>query len=185
VRRIDVSGDAVAAPRSRGLPLAEGFMADRTDLEDAARTVRSAPHSTAAWDEVEGLAATHDKPDAVVALYRDVLKAGPEAQIAEMVGERAAHFCDEWFGDEPDVLEGILARVLELSPQSESALQRLSVLYTVGERWRDLLRLYDRALGRPRTPSAASASSARRRSSPRTSRTSPIRPSATCSACCR
>jgi lipopolysaccharide biosynthesis regulator YciM len=146
VRRIDVSGDAVAAPRSRGLPLAEGFMADRTDLEDAARTVRSAPHSTAAWDEVEGLAATHDKPDAVVALYRDVLKAGPEAQIAEMVGERAAHFCDEWFGDEPDVLEGILARVLELSPQSESALQRLSVLYTVGERWRDLLRLYDRAL---------------------------------------
>ncbi|MCE9580469.1 MAG: tetratricopeptide repeat protein [Deltaproteobacteria bacterium] len=63
-----------------------------------------------------------------------------------MIGERAANFCDEWFGDDPKVLEGILGRVLELAPQSESALQRLSVLYTHGERWTDLLKLYDRAL---------------------------------------
>src|SRR5689334_12405809 len=98
-------------------------MADRTDLEDAARTVRSAPHSTAAWDEVESLAATHDKPDDVVALYKEVLAGKLESQVAEMVGERAAQFCDEWFGDQPEVLEGILARVLALAPQSESALQ--------------------------------------------------------------
>ena len=38
------------------------------------------------------------------------------------------------------------SRVLEITPSSESALQRLSVIYTVGERWSDLLGLYDRAL---------------------------------------
>jgi len=120
--------------------------ADRTELDAAVRAVRSAPHSTALWDEVEALAAKHDRPDDVPAAYAGVLADGLDAQIAEMIGERAAAFCDEWFGDEPDVLEGILARVLALAPQSESALQRLSVLYTVGERWQDLLRLYDRAL---------------------------------------
>ena len=122
-------------------------MADRAELDEAARAVRAAPHSTAAWDEVEDLAADLDSPDDVVALYREVLTDDEAAKdIAGMVGERAASFCDEWFGDDPSVLEGILGRVLELAPKSESALQRLSVLYTHGERWDDLLRLYDRAL---------------------------------------
>ena len=63
-----------------------------------------------------------------------------------MIGERAGGFCDEWFGDDPKVLEKILARVLELAPSSDSALQRLSVIYTVAERWADVLALYDRAI---------------------------------------
>jgi tetratricopeptide (TPR) repeat protein len=121
-------------------------MADRASLDEAARAVRAAPHSHASWDEVEGLAADLDSPDDVASLYRDVLAKGQPAEVAEMIGERAANFCDEWFGDDPKVLEGILGRVLELAPQSESALQRLSVLYTHNERWTDLLRLYDRAL---------------------------------------
>jgi tetratricopeptide (TPR) repeat protein len=121
-------------------------MADRAELDEAARAVRAAPQSTAAWDEVEDLAADLDSPDDVVALYREVLADDPATEIAGMVGERAAGFCDEWFGDDPKVLEGILVRVLELAPKNEAALQRLSVLYTHGERWDDLLRLYDRAL---------------------------------------
>ena len=36
--------------------------------------------------------------------------------------------------------------MLQLAPSSESALQRLSVLYTVAERWDDVLELYDRAI---------------------------------------
>ena len=64
-----------------------------------------------------------------------------------MIGARAGSFCDEWFGDDPAVLEKILVRVMKLSPSSESALQRLSVIYTVGERWNDALSLYDSAVG--------------------------------------
>ena len=118
----------------------------KSDFDTAAATVKSAPHSTAAWDEVEELAREHDQPDDVIALYREVLQQGLDPQVVEMVGERAAAFCDEWFGDEPKILEGILGKVLDLAPQSESALARLSILYTDSQRWADLLRLYDRAL---------------------------------------
>ncbi len=117
-----------------------------SDFETAAATVKSAPHSTAAWDAIEELAREHEKPDHVVALYRDVLQKGLDPQVVEMVGERAGAFCDEWFGDDPKVAEGLLSKVLELAPQSESALGRMSVLLTQNERWNDLLRLYDRAL---------------------------------------
>ncbi|MBK9035655.1 MAG: hypothetical protein IPL61_31115 [Myxococcales bacterium] len=118
----------------------------KSDFATAAANVKSAPHSTAAWDELEELARETDKPDDVIAAYRDALQSGLDPQVVEMIGERAAAFCDEWFGDEPKVAESILGKVLDLAPQSETALGRLSVLYTQHERWADLLRLYDRAL---------------------------------------
>ncbi len=118
----------------------------KSDFDTAAATVKSAPHSTAAWESIEELARDADKPDDMVALYREVLQKGLDPQVVEMIGERAGAWCDEWFGDDPKVTEGILAKVLDLAPQSESALGRLSVLYTQNERWNDLLRLYDRAL---------------------------------------
>lgn len=87
-----------------------------------------------------------DRPDDIVTLYGDVLGAQVQPEVAEMIGDRASAFCDEWFGDEPAIIEKLLHRVLELAPGSESALQRLSVIYTTAERWSDLLGLYDRAL---------------------------------------
>ena len=120
-------------------------MADAAQFTEAAAAVKHSPHAVTAWEEVESLAAELDKPDEIVALYRDALASKLEPDVAEMIGERAGGFCDEWFGDDPKVLEKILARVLELAPSSDSALQRLSVLYTVAERWTDVLALYDRA----------------------------------------
>src|SRR5262249_14426207 len=78
--------------------------------------------------------------------YNETLGSDVEPQVAEMIGERAGGFCDEWFGDDPSVLEKILVRVTKLAPASDTALQRLSVLYTVAERWADVLALYDRAI---------------------------------------
>lgn len=124
----------------------------KSDFATAAANVKSAPHSTAAWDALEELARETDKPDDVIALYRDSLQKGLDPQVVEMIGERAAAFCDEWFGDEPKVLESVLGKVLDLAPQSETALGRLSVLYTQHERWNDLLRLYDRALTAVKDP---------------------------------
>lgn len=121
-------------------------MADLTDLQEAARAVRQAPHAVTAWQEAEALAAELDRPDDVVALYGDVLRGNLQPEIAEMIGDRASSFCDE-FDDDSSTIERILFRVLELAPGSESALQRLSVIYTNAERWTDLLSLYDRAIG--------------------------------------
>ena len=96
----------------------------QSEFDQAAATVKTAPQSMSAWDQAEELASAADRPDDMIALYRDVLQKGLEPQVVEMIGERAAAFCDEWFGDEPKVAEGILGRVLDLAPQSEQALQR-------------------------------------------------------------
>ncbi len=121
-------------------------MADLAQFKEAAAAVRHSPHAVSAWEQVEGLAADLDKPDEVVTLYNETLGSAVEPQVAEMIGERAGGFCDEWFGDDPVVLEKILNRVIKLAPASDSALQRLSVIYTVAERWTDALGLYDRAV---------------------------------------
>ena len=121
-------------------------MADLSAFKDAAAAVKHSPHAVSAWEEVEGLAADLDKPDEIVALYTETLAGSVEPQVAEMIGERAGGFCDEWFGDDPSVLEKILVRVTKLAPSSDTALQRLSVIYTVAERWADALGLYDRAV---------------------------------------
>lgn len=121
-------------------------MADLSRFSEAIAEVQHSPHAVSAWEEAEELAAEHDKPDDIVALYNETLAGSIEAEVAEMIGERAGKFCDEWFGDDPKILEKILSRVLQLAPSSESALQRLSVLYTVAERWDDVLELYDRAI---------------------------------------
>src|SRR5215208_559567 len=121
-------------------------MADLSQFKEAAAAVKHSPHAVSAWEEVESLAASLDKPDDIVALYNEALAGKVEPKVAEMIGERAGSFCDEWFGDDPTVLEKILTRVLKLAPASESALQRLSVVYTVAERWDDVLALYNRAI---------------------------------------
>jgi tetratricopeptide (TPR) repeat protein len=121
-------------------------MADLSRFTEATESVKHSPHAVSAWEEAESLAAELDKPDDIVALYSATLKGKLEPEVAEMIGERAASFCDEWFGDDPTVLEKILTRVLKLAPSSESALQRLSVLLTVAERWDDVLKLYDKAI---------------------------------------
>src|SRR5260221_5108373 len=129
-------------------------MADLPQLEEATAAVKHSPHAVSAWEEAEGLAADLDRPDDIVALFTETLKAKLEPEVAEMIGVRAAGFCDEWFGDDPKVLEKILSRVMSLAPASESTLQRLSVIYTVAERWADVLALYDRAIDASRDKSA-------------------------------
>ena len=121
-------------------------MADLSQFKEASAAVKHSPHAVSAWEEVERLAAELDRPDDIVELYTAALGGQVEPQVAEMIGERAGAFCDEWFGDDPSILEKILARVTALAPASDSALQRLSVIFTVAERWTDALALYDRAV---------------------------------------
>src|SRR5262249_25637697 len=99
-----------------------------------------------AWEDAEGLAAELDKPDDIVALYNEALAGDVEPEVAEMIGERAGGFCDEWFGDDPSILERILVRVTRLSPASDAALAPLAVIYPGAERWSAALGLYDRAV---------------------------------------
>ncbi|HEX2689515.1 MAG TPA: hypothetical protein VHN14_22995, partial [Kofleriaceae bacterium] len=121
-------------------------MADLSQFKEATAAVKHSPHAVSAWEHVETLAADLDRPDDIVKLYNEALAGKVEPEVAEMIGERAGGFCDEWFGDDPSILEKILMRVTALAPASDTALQRLSVIYTVAERWTDALGLYDHAV---------------------------------------
>ena len=91
-------------------------MADLSRFTEATAEVKHSPHAVTAWEEAEELAAELDKPDDIVVLFNETHAGKLEPEVAEMIGERAGKFCDEWFGDDPKVLEKILSRVLFLNP---------------------------------------------------------------------
>lgn len=122
-------------------------MADaRNEFNAAVQAVKKAPDDFDSWDAVESLAETLNCPDEVAGLYKEILAGDLSRDLATSIGERAAAFLEEWFGDDPTILRGLLIRVLELDSSAEWAFQRLTEIFTVSESWRELLDLYDRAL---------------------------------------
>lgn len=122
------------------------FMSEPQELVEAIETVTANPINMGLWDQIEDLADQLDDPDSVAAAYSSVLHQDLSADNALELGQRAAHFHEEWFGDDPGGLESLLSRVLELNPKSEWAFQQLTVVLTVAEKWDDVLALYERIL---------------------------------------
>ncbi len=112
----------------------------------ALAAAEATPDDDANWDELEEMAERLQRPDEVGALYRKVLRRDLSNELIESLGQRAAQFHEQWFSEDSPHLAEVLNRVLELDATSEWALQRLTVLMTVGERWGELLSAYDRAL---------------------------------------
>lgn len=121
----------------------------KSDIDPTAQAAEAAiasPDNPEAWDRLEDLAASMQRPDDVAAAYRQVLAAEISRSLATQVGQRAMRFFDEWFGDDPQQLVGVLDRVLAIDPGAEWAFKRLTVVLTVAGRWDDLLSAYDRSL---------------------------------------
>lgn len=112
----------------------------------AQRAAEQAPGSEDAWDHLEDLADKLQKPGPVAQLYRDTLENKLAPDVFRTVAERAVQFHDEWFGDSPDKITGLLSRIIDLSPSSEWAFERLVVILTSAAQWDDLLSVYDRTL---------------------------------------
>lgn len=120
----------------------------------ALEAVEATPQNLEAWDHLESLADSLDRPDEVGAAYRNVLSADVPHEVWKTLAERAARFHDEWFGDSPDEMMGVLRPVLEKDPTATWAFDRLLVVLTNAERWDDLLQQYDHALQHTREPKA-------------------------------
>jgi tetratricopeptide (TPR) repeat protein len=114
---------------------------------------RAEPHRDELWDALEELAAELQKPDEVSELFVAVVEQALPAPLANSLGERAARFHAEWFGDDAPALVRVLTRVLEIDPSATFPLERLAVVLTGAARWSELLALYDGALAA--APSAA------------------------------
>ncbi len=115
----------------------------QSELVEAIEKVTSDSGNSDLWDEIEDLAGQLDHPDDVSIAYRTCLQEKLSPDDAVDLGQRAARFHEEWYGDDPSGLADLLKRVLVLNPKSEWAFQQLTVVLTVAERWDELIALYE------------------------------------------
>lgn len=113
---------------------------------DALAAAQSAPEDEEAWDRLEEMAEQLQRPDEVGAAYRTALRTDLGAELADTLGQRAAGFHEEWFSEDSPYIAEVLKRVLALNPEADWALQRLTVVLTVAERWAEVLSIYDDSL---------------------------------------
>ncbi len=119
---------------------------DDQALADALAAARSAPDTQAHWDLAEELGEVHQSVDEVAAAYREVLAQNLSPAVIDRLGRRAAAFHESWLGDDNASLTDVLLRVLAVQPQAEWAFAKLTSVYTLRERWKEVLDLYDRTL---------------------------------------
>jgi tetratricopeptide (TPR) repeat protein len=118
------------------------------ELAAAIRAVENAPGDASRWERVEELTESEQQPDPVAAMFRRVLAGKLTPELASELGRRAVRFFETWYGEQSADLATSLERVLEIDPAAQWAFERLTVAYTVAERWKELLGAYDRAIAR-------------------------------------
>ena len=121
-------------------------MAEHQELLIAIEAVRDAPDEAANWDRVEALVDEAQRPTDVSELFRSVLTPEMSAELVTDIGQRAVRFYESWYGEESQGLPETLERVLEIDPNAHWAFERLTVAYTVAEKWDALLSAYDKAI---------------------------------------
>ncbi len=107
---------------------------------------RATPEVEEAWETLDALAGDLQRPDEIAALYVEVLARDLPVAVASRIAERALRFHEEWYGERDPRIVEVLTRTLQIEPGAEWAFEKLTVVLTVGERWDELLSLYDRAL---------------------------------------
>ncbi|MFO7566599.1 MAG: tetratricopeptide repeat protein [Enhygromyxa sp.] len=123
-------------------------MTSKTEQSFAAamRAAENAPDSDDAWDHLEELAESLQRPEDVAKLYRDLLGRGLGSEVTGPLAERAVNFHEEWFGDDPEVITSLLTDIITRQPDATWAFDRLTVTLTAAEQWDQLLSVYDRTL---------------------------------------
>ncbi|MBK9754663.1 MAG: tetratricopeptide repeat protein [Nannocystis sp.] len=122
---------------------------DDQALAAALAAARSEPEKNDHWALAEQLAEILQRVDEVAAAYREALAHDLSPDAIERLGRRAAAFHEAWLGDDNASLARVLLRVLAVQPGAEWAFAQLTAVYTLRERWTDLLAVYDQTLVAP------------------------------------
>ncbi len=118
-------------------------------VDVALRAACEFPEDGRLWDRAETLGRSAGRAASIAAAYRLVLESPPasltSADAIEALGQRAVEFHEEWF-DEAEAVLLLLRRTHALAPSSVWTFDRLKLAYAAGERWGELLDLYDATL---------------------------------------
>jgi tetratricopeptide (TPR) repeat protein len=112
----------------------------------AIRAVESAWDSDDAWDHLEEFAESLSRPEDVAKVYRSALEVSHTPELRDHLAERAVAFHEEWFGDDPALINEVLTQVIELDPEASWAFERLTEILTAAGLWDELFAAYDKAL---------------------------------------
>jgi tetratricopeptide (TPR) repeat protein len=115
-------------------------------LKAVLKKAKADPNDPEVWDELEAIAAETQKPDDVAAAYRKALASAPSPELATNLGQRGLRFMEDWYAGETAIIVEFLDNILQLDPAADWALERLTILLSVGEQWTELLAVYDRIL---------------------------------------
>jgi tetratricopeptide (TPR) repeat protein len=108
--------------------------------------VRESPEEETYWEAVDEAARGADSPDLAEAAYNDVLsRKDLDLEVRRLVGRRAVEFLEEWYEDTTKSI-AVLETCIRHDASNSWALEKLSLLLTLAERWDDLLGTYDQAL---------------------------------------
>src|SRR4051812_30577895 len=116
-------------------------------LRTALKRAQENPADETAWNEAETLAAEAQRFDEVTAAYVKALRQKGARGVAAKLAQRALRVHEEWLGSDPDAMAEILELALAADPGLDWAFERLTLILSMGQRWEDLLALYDKALG--------------------------------------
>lgn len=106
------------------------------------------PEDTTNWDAVDDLARDADSPDDAEATYGAVLEQNAlSLEDARAFGQRYVQFLEEWY-EETDKPIAVLHTLVSRDVGNSWAIEKLSLLLTLAERWDELLSVYDDCLTR-------------------------------------
>lgn len=120
-----------------------------------AERLHTAPDDEQLWDELDELARSADSPDEAEVAYDSILALnGLPPEIRRTVGQRYVEFLEEWY-EETSKPIAVLHQLVRRDVGNNWALEKLSLLLTLGERWDELLEVYDESLERCDAPKQA------------------------------
>ncbi len=126
--------------------LSENSTGVETSLAAAIQAVKGSPGSEDAWTHLEEIADRLQCYDEVASVYREILDATLPKDLRGTLAQQAVRFHEAWFGDDTEMMSGVLLKIVKLDPDDQWALERLTALYTVVEQWDPLLAVYDQLL---------------------------------------
>ena len=134
--------DSIPAPAS------ESIAPPSTGTPDPFERVRLDPTDFDAWDVVDDIAREEDSPDDAERLYDEALQRNDlSLETRREVGQRFVVFLEEWY-EETSRPVAVLKQLLAADHTNGWALEKLSLLLTLSERWDELLGIYDSTLER-------------------------------------
>lgn len=138
--------DSIPAPAS------ESIAPPSNGTSDPYERARQDATDVDAWDAVDDIAREEDTPDDAERLYEEVLQRSDlSLETRRELGQRFVVFLEEWY-EETSRPVAVLKQLLAADHTNGWALEKLSLLLTLSERWDELLGIYDATLERSELP---------------------------------